>query len=423
MRHHGCRTRTLVLASLLAAPGASAQAVVDSIARLPGNQAERDTLSLLAPSKIAALPLAQRTAWTAYVARSASTLARDTAFLNNELRAVGRTTMTRAPYARESFTVDASMTDAWMRSPVALRVAATVLSYQTPSGGWSKHVDMRQAPRAAGQSFFSETEKWQYIATIDNGSTTSEMEFLARLDLAQPDARYRAAFIRGLEYLREAQYPNGCWPQVYPLQGGYHDNATFNDDAILNAATMLRDAGAGRYALVDPDERHRSAAAAEHALSCLLASQAMVAGALTIWPQQANPLTLLPSDARSYEHRSLSAKESVPILHFLMDVVAPSAAVVRSVHAARDYLERTNILGLDYEGNVLRARTGAGPLWARNTELGTDRPIFSNRDGRVLYDWNQLTDRREGYGWYTDAPRSFLKRYTKWATRHPRSDP
>ena len=37
--------------------------------------------------------------------------------------------------------------------------------------------------------------------------------------------------------------------------------------------------------------------------------------------------------------------------------------------------------------------------------IGTNRVIMANRDGVKLYDWNKLTDRRSGYGWYTTRPR------------------
>ena len=72
-----------------------------------------------------------------------------------------------------------------------------------------------------------------------------------------------------------------------------------------------------------------------------------------------------------------------------------------------------------YEGYELRARPGAGPLWARLSEIGTDRPIFSNRDGVLLYDFDKLTDRRRGYGWFTVAPAETLRRYDVWAGAHP----
>ena len=33
---------------------------------------------------------------------------------------------------------------------------------------------------------------------------------------------------------------------------------------------------------------------------------------------------------------------------------------------------------------------------------------MANRDGVKLYDWNKLTDRRSGYGWYTTKPAATL---------------
>jgi hypothetical protein len=53
-------------------------------------------------------------------------------------------------------------------------------------------------------------------------------------------------------------------------------------------------------------------------------------------------------------------------------------------------------------------------------EIGPNKPIFSDRNGIKLYDWNQLKDRRQGYGWYTYAPVLALRQYENWARKHPR---
>ena len=58
-----------------------------------------------------------------------------------------------------------------------------------------------------------------------------------------------------------------------------------------------------------------------------------------------------------------------------------------------------------YDANGFRAQAGAGQLWARIAEIGTNRPIFANRDGVKLYDFDQLTDRRTGYSWFGDRSR------------------
>ena len=44
------------------------------------------------------------------------------------------------------------------------------------------------------------------------------MRFLALMVQATRDIRYRAAFDRGVDYLLAAQYPNGGWPQYFPLR-------------------------------------------------------------------------------------------------------------------------------------------------------------------------------------------------------------
>jgi hypothetical protein len=45
---------------------------------------------------------------------------------------------------------------------------------------------------------------------------------------------------------------------------------------------------------------------------------------------------------------------------------------------------------------------------------------MANRDGVKLYDWNKLTDRRAGYGWYTTKPAETLATFATWSATHPR---
>ena len=403
------------------APVAAQRSPVDSIARLPGAAVERDTTPLLGAARLTRLPAAERDAWTAYVRASRELRERDRALVAGELRALGRERMERAPYARESFELKRWMRGEWFRADSAKAIAEAILSFQTPSGGWSKRVDLRAGPRKPGQSFFSETDAWQYIATLDNNGTTSQLRFLALADSAAPDPRYRAAFLRGLDYLHAAQFPNGCWPQVYPLQGGYHDAATFNDDATVNAAALLRDVAEGDVPFVPVAERERARAGHARAVECILRAQVRHGGRLSIWGQQHDPLTLAPTSARSYEPASLASKESAGIMRLLMSVPSPEARVVEAVHAAAAWFRANAIYGYSYDFTAGRkAQPGAGPLWARMVEIGTDRPIFANRDGVKLYDYERLTDRRTGYGWYSEEPASALRQYERWSTRHPR---
>lgn len=368
---------------------------------------------LLAPARIDSLPPAERAAWRAYRARSDSLRAADRAFMDAELRAAGLERMRKATYAR-GFEITSRMDQAYFRSDSAAAFGRSLVTWQTPAGGWAKRTDFSR-PRQPGESWYGESDSWHYIGTIDNNATNAQLQYLARLAAAHPDPAFRESYLRGIEYLVTAQFPNGCWPQVYPLQGGYSDAATFNDNAMINTLETLEEAASGDVAFVPAPLRRRAAAAVARGLECILASQAVVNGRRTVWGQQHDPLTLAVTHARSYELAGLSGKESAAIMTWLMTLPSPDARTVAAIEATAEYFRRTAIHGYEYgEDQVLRAKPGAGPIWARLTELGTDRPIFANRDGVRLYDWNQLTDRRSGYAWFGTEPGSALQKYEKW---------
>ena len=377
--------------------------------------AEKDTLGLLSAARIAALSETPRAEWTQYVARSVRAQQTDRALLAGELATLGKTTMQRAAFLATSYAYKKPTSLGSMATDSARRLADAMLSYQTPSGGWSKHVDFAAGPRAPGQSFFSENESWQYIATVDNDATTSEIRFLMRAVEAGGKTEYRAAVARGVEYLLMAQFPNGCWPQVWPLQGGYHDAATFNDDAIVEVLQILDDVGRGAASYVPDSLKKQSAHAVERGVQCILSAQMRVNGTLTVWGQQHDPLTLDAVNARSYELRSLTSKESAGVVMFLMDHSTMDHRIAAAVQGAVTWFEKTAIHGMRSEpGQPLKPDAAGGDLWARMYEIGTNRPIFSNRDGIKQYEFSALTDRREGYGWYSDEPARVLKRYKSW---------
>ncbi|MFG0295883.1 MAG: pectate lyase, partial [Maioricimonas sp. JB045] len=56
----------------------------------------------------------------------------------------------------------------------------------------------------------------------------------------------------------------------------------------------------------------------------------------------------------------------------------------------------------------------APPLWARFYEIETNRPIFSDRDGIVKYDIQEIgSERRGGYTWYGTWGTRALKEYAR----------
>ena len=385
---------------------------------LPGVALERDSASRISDAKLAMLPSAQQAQWRAYLARSTKNLVHDHAVVDAELNAAGVAKWKHATYIK-AFAIESHWNTEWFRTPAALQLAQNLLSWQTPAGGWSKHVDMAARGRAVGESFFSENDAWQWIGTFDNDATTTQLFLLGHVQLAQPEARIGTAFAKGLAYVLDAQYPNGCWPQVYPLQGGYHDNATFNDDNMSEIGALLTDVANGVYAFVPHAERERAHDAVTQLVRCIVASQVVVKGQRTVWGQQHDAITLAPTSARSYELVSLTGKESAHLVDFLMTLPSPDAHVVAAVYSAIDWFQHNKIHGLRYRDSELTADTSAGPLWARMAEIGTNRPMFFNRDGVTHYEWNALTDRRVGYAWYTDAPIATLAQFAVWSRTHP----
>ena len=215
--------------------------------------------------------------------------------------------------------------------------------------------------------------------------------------------------------------PNGCFPQVYPLEGSYHDAVTFNDHAMTRALIVLRDVSDGKVSEATPAQQRRANAAVSKGLACVLATQVIIGGKRTIWGQQHDPLTLVPVAARTYELKSLASLESAGVLDFLMSLPSPNQRLVEAVYAGAEWLRDHPLQGARYQGYVLTRDAKAPPLWGRLYEIGTDSVIMANRDGVKLYDWNKLTDRRSGYGWYTTAPAQTLAAFEKWSRQHPRS--
>ena len=57
---------------------------------------------------------------------------------------------------------------------------------------------------------------------------------------------------------------------------------------------------------------------------------------------------------------------------------------------------------------------------ARFYEIGTDRPIFADRDKSIHDNVEELSrERRMGYNWYNSGPQEALDRYDQWSLLNP----
>jgi PelA/Pel-15E family pectate lyase len=316
----------------------------------------------------------------------------------------------------------------WYWSAEAIRIAGNLLAFQHENGGFEKNIDMAlplESPRL-DQVLKRQPEG---ETTIDNDATWTQMRYLAKVHLQTHDPRYAAALRKGLRYLLAAQYPNGGWPQFYPLRHGYWDHITYNDDAMIGVMDVLRDIAEGEaeWALFTPEERRLAEAAMRRGIAVILKTQVRVNGKLTAWCAQHDEVTLAPAMARKYELISLSGSESVGIVEFLMGISHPAPEIIDAVQGAVGWFAHSKIDGIEMKtvpapgtpkgtDRVVVANPAAPALWARFYEIETNRPMFSGRDSVKKYSMAEIEyERRNGYSWYVTRPAKLLSRdYPEW---------
>ena len=428
-------TKCLLAAILLGAPASS-----------PGSIIGTNTPAVPVTSeRIARLPATQRKAWSSYLKRSERQMKADRAFFERELKDNHVVQPAVPPHSRGVSSIPLREPSSWYGGAEALRIADIIVSFQTLAGGWSKNLDMTQHRRAPGEHFAGDNisafpvpldndtprdPHWNYVGTFDNGATTTQLRFLAKVIAAAGNAStkpYLATFLKGIDYTLAAQFPNGGWPQVWPLQGGYHDSITYNDGAMINVLKLLDEVARGHdeFEFCPPKTRKAAEAAVQRGIRCILDSQIVVAGRQTVWCQQHDALTLEPASARNYEMPSLCGSESADILIFLMGIPYPDSRTVKAVPCAADWFQRSAVRDVAFkpvadQGRELVPESGASPLWARYYGLDTDRPIFGDRDKTIHDDLSEISnERRNGYMWFTTAPQVALDQYAIWRQSHP----
>ena len=311
----------------------------------------------------------------------------------------------------------------WYGGPEASRIAGSILSYQSAEGGWPKNVDTTAEPYSGDRA--------KLKGTFDNGATTDELRFLARVYQARKSPPYREAFVRGLDHILKAQYPSGGWPQYYPPGRQYHRHITFNDGAMARLMEFLREVFASeRYGFVDAGRRKSAQVAFDRGIECILRCQIKVEGKLTAWCAQHDEGDYSPRPGRPYEVASISGSESVGIVRLLMSLEEPSAEVIAAVEGAAAWFEAAKLRGIKVvlkedakapkgRNKVVVEDAGAGPLWARFYEIGTNRAMYCDRDGVVTYSLAEIGyERRNGYAWLGDWPAELLAReYPAWKAK------
>lgn len=312
------------------------------------------------------------------------------------------------------------------------QIADNILLYQRNNGGWPKNYDMWAVLNPAQKDSLLKT-KAVLNTTFDNGTSYTHVAVLSQVYTATGMVKYKEAALLGISFILSAQYANGGWPQYFPLENNYSRHITFNDGAFEGIMSLLKDILDEKlqYRFIDSPTVQRVRTAFEKGIDCIVKTQINDNGKLTAWCQQYDETTLEPAWARKFEPPGICNGESSDLVLFLMSINHPSQQIIDAIQNAVAWFDASKILNkrvrtvaapplqtpykVSTTDRVVENDPGAPPIWTRYYELKTHRPLFCNRDSKVVYSLAEVDrERRDGYAWYTYAPQKVLDRYGSW---------
>lgn len=306
-----------------------------------------------------------------------------------------------------------------------VKIADNLVAYQNEDGGWPKNIDwMAELPADSVVNSLSERYRQ---STLDNRNTYSQIEYLAEVYTLTKKSVYKKAVLDGLEYLLKTQKKNGGW------RGWDVDAITFNDGVTTGVLRLFLHINEGdlNFTWLDDTMCKRIYQAFNRGIDMILRTQYVQNGVKTVWGQQHDNQTLLPTGARTFELASLTAGESCDVVRLLMEIPHPSDEVIEAVKSAMTWFDKVAIRGIRVEkvsipadqivnheypyDRVVVKDKKAPRIWARFYEMTDNTPFMCNRDGIKVYKLSDVKlERRVGYAWYTYAPEELFEAYDIW---------
>ena len=279
----------------------------------------------------------------------------------------------------------------------AAEKAANALVWgQSVYGGWNYLIDfagdrsLKEWYRTIGYSGWRLEEFDHYYGndTYDDDVTSDAARVLLRMYLERLDPKFKPALDKAIDFILESQYPNGGWPQRYPLKydhvklgldargdqietiifEDYTSYITFNDDVIWENINFLLQCylTLGEKRLLDPIRRGMD-------IYLLTLQGNPQAG----WGMQHYPDNLKPAAARSHEPKSLTPAYTLGNAFHLIrfyEWTGDSKYIARIPDIINWLEESAYPEPMTWRGG----RTATHP---RFVEIGTNRPIYVTRRG------------------------------------------
>jgi len=240
----------------------------------------------------------------------------------------------------------------------AKKVADALIYGQHPQGGWHYFIDFDKPGLAAwyadtASQFVVGWEEFRHYygnCTYDDNVTQGATKYLMDLYEVTMDPEYLGPLKKALNFMLVSQYPNGAWPQWYPLRYEYaHDGLpdytsyyTLNDFAMNNTIDVLLEA----YELLGNKEYLE---AARRGADFFMIAQGPEGHAA--WPDQLD-MNLQPVAARTHEPASWMEYATTPTIHQLekMFLYTGDRRYLRPIPGALNWLESV-IVDIDENGD------------------------------------------------------------------------
>lgn len=303
----------------------------------------------------------------------------------------------------------------------ARQAAEALVRCRLGSGGWNRTADFDpDRPNEDGRLYHTGPLKFGQIiqhtlyTTFDDNTTQAAASFLVAMAAATQrstdprDLRIGEARDDALRGMLRAQYPNGAWPQRY--RGELRDPAKHPVKPAHVPAQYLRTWPDSDYTVFYPMNdnvqarciatmlaAYRTLGRKEYLDAATRCAEFILLAQLPEphrgWAQQYDH-NMEPAWARHMEPPALCSAESANVVLALIDM----------------YLETGDRKFLASAGEAVAwlKKSQIGPnRWSRYYELGTNRPIYGDTDGKI----HDAPPARSGYGWQSafNVPAAFAR--------------
>ena len=274
----------------------------------------------------------------------------------------------------------------------ACLVANTLIRAQLECGGWNYCFDL--AGEASLIDWYESVSQYKWPAqefmhyygnaTFDDMASVRCCDFILRLYLEKNDPRYKTSLDKAIDFVLKSQYPNGGWPQRFPLSYehpymGFPDYSSFitlNDGAMAGIIDFLVKCytALGERRFLDPIYR---------GMQCirLLQYESPIAG----WGLQYNPTDLKLATARPFEPAALASNGTKGGIEMLLRFyrLTGDKRFLEKVPAAFDFLEKIMLddQTIKLSGKTLKPGDILCPTFIDPQTL---EPFFMKRVGESL---------------------------------------